>query len=199
MAQRGDAERLAELCVEARRRLAWGGRALHDEAGGLLAAAGLRLDMMAQDYPAAAGRLREVSAILGQAMESVRSVSQELSPSVRRMGMKRALEKLEVHVDYTATTEISPQIAEAVYTAVEAAVEAARAAQATRVDVKVRGAKGITVRVEDDGSAKGRARVLGPARLLAQAAGLHFSIASGKRTIVLLRVYSLRTPTGRRS
>src|SRR5712691_1847795 len=97
---RSDADELAALCVAAERRLAQAGRTLHDDAGGLLAAAGLRLQLMTEDYPAAAGRLREASAILGQAMESVRSVSQALNrSSAYRVGLKRALEKLEVNLE----------------------------------------------------------------------------------------------------
>ena len=70
----GDAEELARLCVEARARLSQAGRALHDDAGGLLAAAGLRLQMLEDDYPAVAARLREVSVILEQAIQSVKNL-----------------------------------------------------------------------------------------------------------------------------
>jgi signal transduction histidine kinase len=201
MPVRGDAEQLAALCVEVQRRLARAGNVLHDNAGSLLAAAGLRLQLMESDYPAAVGRIREVSGLVGQAMESLRSLSLDLNSSpVRRGGLKRALERLEVPVDYAAAVEISPETGEAVYGAAAAAVEAARQAGATRVGIRVRGTTrgttrgvgGLTVRIEDDGAAKGRARTLGPARLLARASGLGFAITTGKRTIVLIRVYALR-------
>ena len=194
---RSDAEELATLCVEAQQRLTRAGRALHDDAGGLLAATGLRLQLLEEDYPAAAERLREAGAILAQAMESVRAVSQELSPSpVYRVGLKRSLEKLEVHLDYSATAAIPPHLVEALYHAAAAAIRAARTCGAGRVDVRVRGDKGLTVRIQDDGVAKGRVRALHPTRLLARAAGLGFAITTGKRTIVLIRVYALRRTIG---
>src|SRR5438874_2830297 len=167
---RTDAEELASLCVDAQQRLSRAGHALHDDAGGLLAAAGLRLQLMEEDYPAAAARLREVSAILEQAMHSVRSVSHDLSPSpVFGSGLKRALEKLEVKLDYQATATIPQEKLEAVYNAATAVTEAARSSGARLVHVRVRGDKGLTVRIEDDGAAKSRARALGPAHLLARA------------------------------
>ena len=185
----GDAEELARLCVEARARLSQAGRALHDDAGGLLAAAGLRLQMLEDDYPAVAARLREVSVILEQAIQSVRSVSQDLSPSpVYRVGLKRALEKLDIRLDYGATAAIPPRTVESLYNAAAASIEAASSSGAAQVKVRVRGSKRFTVRIEDDGSSKGRTRTLGLARLLAQASGLGFAITTGKRTIVLIRV-----------
>ena len=193
-----DAEELASMCVAAQQRLSRAGRALHDEAGGLLAAAGLRLQLMEEDYPAAAARLREVSAILEQAMRSVRAVSHDLSPSpVYRVGLKRSLERLEVKLDYSATAAISPETVESIYYAAAAALDAARNSGAEFVNVRVTGAKGLTVRIEDDGTAKGRARALGPARLLARSSGLGFEITTGKRTIVLIRSNALRRPISR--
>jgi signal transduction histidine kinase len=195
---RSDAEDVARLCVAAQERLSRAGRALHDDAGGLLAAAGLRLQMMEEDYPAAAGRLREVSAILEQAIRSVRAVSQDLSPSpVYRVGLRRALERLEVALDYRATAPIPPEAMETAYNAAAAAIDSARKSGAPHVNVRVRGTKGLTIRIEDDGAAKHRARALGPARLLARVSGLGFSITTGKRTIVLIQVYALRRPTSR--
>src|SRR6476660_9439281 len=137
-----DAEELASMCVAAQQRLSRAGRALHDEAGGLLAAAGLRLQLMEEDYPAAAARLREVSAILEQAMRSVRAVSHDLSPSpVYRVGLKRSLERLEVKLDYSATAAISPETVESIYYAAAAALDAARNSGAEFVNVRVTGAK----------------------------------------------------------
>src|SRR5258707_9119380 len=81
-----DAELLAALCVDAQQRLSRAGTVLHDDAGSLLAAAGLRLQLMESDYPAAAGRLREVSGIVGRALESFRRPSHGLNSSPIRGG-----------------------------------------------------------------------------------------------------------------
>src|SRR5436190_21425809 len=128
-----DAEELAKLCAEAQRKLSQAGRALHDDAGGLLAAAGLRLQMMEEDFPSAAARLHEVGAILEQAILSVRSVSQDLCPSpAYRVGLKRALERLDVQLDYNATATIPPHRAEAAYDAAMPAIDAARGSGARK-------------------------------------------------------------------
>jgi len=57
------------------------GKTLHDDVGPLLAAAGLRLQLLRMDHPQTAERLDEVLATLEQAMERVRALSQTLSPS----------------------------------------------------------------------------------------------------------------------
>ena len=187
--RRSDAAAVADLCVEAQTRLSEAGRALHDNAGSLLAAAGLRLQLLAADYPEAAEGIAEVSGVLGQAMESVRSVSQRLHPSpVYRIGLKRALERLEVNLDYAATAALAAPMSEAVYRAAEAAVRAAREAGAREIHIRARGARGLTLRVADNGTAKGRTLALGPIVLLAQAAGVRLTRATGKGTIVLIRV-----------
>jgi signal transduction histidine kinase len=57
------------------------GRMLHDEVGPLLAASGLRLQLLKMDFPDASAHVDEVLAILDDAMERVRALSQELAPS----------------------------------------------------------------------------------------------------------------------
>ena len=57
------------------------GRVLHDDVGPLLSASGLRLQLLKMDFPDASARVDEVLAILDDAMERVRALSQELAPS----------------------------------------------------------------------------------------------------------------------
>jgi signal transduction histidine kinase len=57
------------------------GQTLHDEVAPLLAAAGLQLQLVRMDYPAAAAQVTEILSTLEQAMDHVRKLSQELAPS----------------------------------------------------------------------------------------------------------------------
>jgi signal transduction histidine kinase len=57
------------------------GKALHDEIGPLLSAAGLRLQLLRMDYPETADRVREVTESLDQAIDRIREISRVLNPS----------------------------------------------------------------------------------------------------------------------
>jgi signal transduction histidine kinase len=57
------------------------GRLLHDEVGPLLAAAGLKLQLLKMDLPQAGPQVDETLQIMEQAMEHVRSASRVLIPS----------------------------------------------------------------------------------------------------------------------
>ncbi|HTS77689.1 MAG TPA: histidine kinase dimerization/phosphoacceptor domain-containing protein [Bryobacteraceae bacterium] len=63
------------------RKIERAGKALHDEIGPLLSAAGLRLQLLRMDFPETEERVREVTASLDQAIDRIREVSQELKPS----------------------------------------------------------------------------------------------------------------------
>ena len=54
------------------------GKILHDDVGPLLSAAGLRLQLIKMDFPAAAEQVREVTEVLDDAIDRVRAVSREL-------------------------------------------------------------------------------------------------------------------------
>jgi signal transduction histidine kinase len=164
------------------------------------------LQLLGKDHPAAAEQVQEISEILNQAMERIRTVSRDLNPSpVYRGGLKNALARLaedvnrsskaEVRLDYAATAGVGLPAAEALYDAAYAAIgQAVRGGGAARVHIRVTGAKGLTLRIADDGRSKGRAAALWVARLLARGAGLSFEIATGKSTIVSIK-YALRRPT----
>jgi signal transduction histidine kinase len=54
------------------------GKILHDDVGPLLSAAGLRLQLIKMDFPETADLVRDVTAVLDDAIDRVRAVSQEL-------------------------------------------------------------------------------------------------------------------------
>jgi signal transduction histidine kinase len=62
-------------------RLRLAGNTLHDEVAPLLAGAGLQLQLLRMDHPAAAAQVGEVLATLEDAMDHVRKLSQQLAPS----------------------------------------------------------------------------------------------------------------------
>ncbi len=57
------------------------GATLHDDVAPLLAGAGLQLQLLRMDHPAAAAQVTEVLATLEAAMDHVRKLSQRLAPS----------------------------------------------------------------------------------------------------------------------
>ena len=57
------------------------GKALHDEIGPLLSAAGLRLQLLRMDFPETTDRVREITRSLDEVIDRVRALSQELKPS----------------------------------------------------------------------------------------------------------------------
>lgn len=57
------------------------GQTLHDDVAPLLAATGLRLQLLRMDHPETAAQIDEVLATLDLAMDRVRKLSQQLAPS----------------------------------------------------------------------------------------------------------------------
>jgi signal transduction histidine kinase len=200
-ARPSDAEALAALCVAERSRLRAAGRTLHDQVGPLISAAGLKLQMLREEAPAARGAVTEVLDILEQAVEGVRRVSQELLPAPSpRLGLKAVLEALEVpervSVHYTATAALPEAAVTALYEAARAAVNAAVASGAARVAVSATGAAAVAIRIADNGRAAGRARALSIPARLARHAGLRMTVVTGKSTIVWIK-YAVRSASGR--
>ncbi|HLW77233.1 MAG TPA: histidine kinase [Bryobacteraceae bacterium] len=65
--QSGDAEKLLKAA-----------KALHDEIGPLLSAAGLKLQLVRMDYPEAAPLVEDVTKVLDEAIDRIRALSREL-------------------------------------------------------------------------------------------------------------------------
>jgi signal transduction histidine kinase len=195
-----DVEWLATLCHLLETKLRSGSRQLHDHAGPLLSAAGLRLQMLRTDVPDAQAGIDEVTQILEQAIQRIRSLSRELHRSpADQIGLRNALfrfaeENPWLSVSYPATAPIPSEDAAALYQGAMEAASAARHAGASRVRISVTGRAGVRIRVTDNGRAKGRERALSVPRLLAAQAGLAFECSTGKSTIVSIRYAVRRTP-----
>jgi signal transduction histidine kinase len=205
--KKSETEELAAMCARARGLLMDAGSSLHNHIGPLLAAAGLRLQLLRMDVPDAATQVNEVLQILDQAVERVRSLSQELSPSpALRGGLKNALLRLaEQHsepggrhaaVNYSATALLPIEAAAALHEAASAAVAEAARHGASRIDISAKGAKDVRIRITDDGRTQGRARALSIAQRLARESGLELEISTGKSTIVSIRYAVRRAPRG---
>jgi signal transduction histidine kinase len=187
------------LCHLLGTKLRSGSRQLHDHVGALLSAAGLRLQMLRAEVPEAKAGVEEVTQILEQAIERIRTVSRELHRSpADQIGLKNALfrfaeENPWLSVSYSATAPLASEDAAALYHAAMEAAFAALGARASRVRISVSGRAGVRIRVADNGRAKGRQRSLSMPRLLAKQAGLAFECTAGKGTIVSIR-YATRRP-----
>jgi signal transduction histidine kinase len=156
-ARTAELEQLTQLMLrvqeDERRRLA---RELHDEAGQVLTALKIELELE--------GRM-ESGALVGKALSQVRDLSNLLRPSaLDDLGLAPALRalaedfstrtRLAVSVDIErATQPLSPAVEVVIYRVVqEALTNAARHAQASAVRVVVRGDDGhVRVEVTDDG------------------------------------------------
>ena len=116
MFSQGESQRLANELFETRSKLRAAGRALHDEVGPLLSAAGIRLDLLRSDHPETAPSVELALSALEEGMERVRALSRELNPPPSaHLGLKRALSNLVesqrggfagmIRFSYTASVE----------------------------------------------------------------------------------------------
>ena len=67
--------------AELRAQIKRAGVSLHDDVAPLLAGAGLQLQILRMDYPETAPQVTEILKTLEGAMDCVRKLSQEMSPS----------------------------------------------------------------------------------------------------------------------
>jgi len=203
---KSDVEQVAALYVQTRGVLVRAGRTLHDHVGSSLSAAGVQLQLLRMDVPAAEARIDEILRVLEGALDRVRELSHELCPSpAYRGGLNQALMRLaeqhassgcRVEVEYSATAAVPAEIAAALYEAACEVVHQARQKGAARVGISVRGAGPVVLRIVDDGRKSGRARGWSVVRALASEQGLAFESSTGKSTIVCIRHAIRRTPRG---
>ena len=206
-AAKSDLDEIAARYIHVRAALVRAGRALHDHVGSSLSAAGVQLQLLRMDLPEAAARIDEALRTLEETLNQVRDLSQELCPSpAYRGGLKQALLRLaetdgyrhksvicQVAVEYSTTAAIPAEIAAALYEAASAALEQALQKGAAQVNISVRGAGPLVLRIADDGRKSGRARALRLIRALAREQGLTFECTTGRGTIVSIR-YAIRRP-----
>jgi signal transduction histidine kinase len=202
------ADHLARECVRTYRELRRAAGVLHDDVGSLLAVAGLRLQLLCMDFPQAGARAAEAAEAIEGAMEHVRKLSRELEPSpVRRTGLKNAVLDLAQRIDgvtvrYTATAELAPTAADAVYRAIASALAAASVApRVTRIAISISGSRSVTARIAHNGRHLHTAGGLTLAALVARHSGLGFNVQkprekTGQGTIVVIRYAGRRTAGG---
>jgi signal transduction histidine kinase len=202
-----EAEGLARDLFEARRELRNAGCALHDQAGSLLSAAGLRLQLLRMDFPEAGEAVDQVLIVLDEAIERVRSLSQALNPSrTAHLGLPAALSQLvegyaglfpgSIRLTYTAAAQVPPDSAVAIYDAVAATLNrAVHDKEATRIRVTVSGTRNIAVRVASNGSWKWPRSAAAAEARRARPAGITFD-ATKKGTLVSINYAPRRAPRG---
>lgn len=193
-----EADLLAQDLYQARCQLQEAGRALHDQAGPLLSAAGIHLQLLRLDHPHTAAAVNQALAMLDQAIESVRTLSQNLDPSpAAHMGLERALVELAgqrgAALSYTAASKLPPGPAIAIYETVAALLDRALPKTAP-VRISVRGAgRRLAVRL------LWKARVLWPRGELAalarrlRPAGFVLDVTTKESTIVSIRYATRRS------
>jgi hypothetical protein len=196
-----EADVLARELYQAQCQLYETGRALHDRAGPLLSAAGIRLQLLRMDQPDTAETVEETLAMLDQVTESIRALSQKLDGSpASHIGLERALVRLAeerdapVELSYTAGVSLPAVPAAVVYDTITRALE--RAGEAA-VRLSVRGAgQRLAVRMVWKGRARwSRGEVTALARRL-RPAGVVLDVTTKESTIVSIR-YATRS-TARR-
>jgi len=184
-------------------------RMLHDDAGQVLSAIGLHLDVLRSDLTAEqSGQVVEIQKLLEQVISRIRAASQALHANVvERAGLGFALEQLvgrarDKAVGVTVRLQVTPgerwpnEPAHAAYRIVEALLaNALRHAMAKRIEVRMQ--SGV-VEVRDDGRGfdlEHRTNGLGllQCRYLAKCAKLGMSIQStaGQGTIVKLTLHGV--------
>jgi hypothetical protein len=196
-----EADLLARDLYQTRCQLQETGRALHDQAGPLLSAAGIQLQLLRMDRPETASTVDETLALLDQVTESVRALSQQLDASpASHIGLERALARLAeqhspaVALSYTATSKLPVIPAIAIYDTIVAALARSNGAQ---VRISVRGAADrLAVRIVS----KSRVRwplseIIALARRL-RPAGVILDVVTKESTIVSIS-YATRRPARR--
>jgi len=189
-------------------------RILHDEAGPLLSAIGLQLDLLRMDLaeksPGLSARLAESQNLLEQAVAQVRDLSSELNPRmVERAGLQGALERLAgrygkyfagaLGLEFDASVRLRAAAASAMYGIAEQALDnAVRHARCSQIEVRVHHRQGaVTLEVIDDGRGFSVEPVSGQTpglglhlmRHHASQAGLEVSIASAPEKGTIVRAW----------
>lgn len=179
---------------------------LHDDVSQVLSAVGLQLDAMRMDFSSQAPeidqRAAEIQAMLEQAIEQLRELSNELNPSiVERAGLQFALERLvgrlqrnfsgtfRLHAD--PATHVPASVAKTFYKIAECAVQNALARPGcSMIDIQVKRSHGeFVLEVSDNGSVEETGSGALPLGQLlmdyyASKASLDIRSARGKGTVI---------------
>jgi signal transduction histidine kinase len=193
-----EADDLARDLYAARLQLQAAGQALHDQAGPLLSAAGIQLQLLRLDHPNTAAAVNETLAVLDEATESLRVLSQNLSPSPAvHVGLDQALTQLAeqrgASLSYTATTKPPPGPAAAIYETVVAALDRA-VSESVAARISVRGANNrLAVRVVWKSRAGWPSKEVTALARRLRPAGVVLDVITKESTIVSIRYATRRT------
>jgi signal transduction histidine kinase len=206
MLSQDESQRLANELFETRSKLRAAGRALHDDVGPLLSAAGIRLALLRSDHPETASAVELALNALEECMGRVRALSRELNPPPSaHLGLKRALSNLveaqrdafqgAIRFSYTATITPPHDAAAAVYEAASSVLaRAASDRSATRLAVSVRGARSLIVAIGSNGRARWPRADLAALARRVRPAGVVLDASTKRGTIVSIR-YAARRPS----
>jgi hypothetical protein len=183
-----EATQLAQELFDVQRQLRGAGRALHDH-GGLLSSAGLRLQLLRMDLPETRETVAETLALLEQALESIRGLSQELNSSpAAHLGLR---------FSYTASACVPPDAAVAIYEAIGAMLrEASQAGRARLITISIAGTQRIAARLSIGGWKWPRRAAAAQIRR-ALPAGVVIRVTTKRDTIVSIRYAAARRPSRR--
>jgi len=199
-------QRLANELFETQSKLRAAGRALHDQVGPLLSAAGIRLDLLRSDYPETASAVEPALFALEEAMERVRALSRDFNPPpAAHLGLKRALSNLveaqrgsfagTIRFAYTASVTPPHDATAALHHAAAAVFDrAASDRSATRIALSVRGRRDVVVAIESNGGARWPRAELAALARRARPAGITLDASTKRGTIVSIR-YAARRPS----
>lgn len=208
MSIQDEADQLARELFETRLRLRASGRALHDEVGPLLSAAGIRLELLRGDHPEAAGAVHQALLALEEAMERVRVLSRELNPPpAAHLGLKKALANLvearassfagPIRFSYAASVEVPEPAAAALYEAASAVLARILAdPSATSVAMAVSGSRNVTVKIESKGRGRFPRAALAAIERRVRPAGIVLASTTKQDTIVWIKYASRRPARG---
>ncbi|HEY1760753.1 MAG TPA: histidine kinase [Bryobacteraceae bacterium] len=203
-----ESQRLAAELFEIKCKLRAAGRALHDQVGPLLSAAGIRLALLRTDHPDTASTVQHAMLALEAAMDCVRGLSRELNPPpAAHLGLKKALSNLveaqsgsfagAIRFSYTAVVAPSHDVAAAVYEAAAAALaQAASDRTATRLSVSARGVRQLIVTIESNGRARWPRAGLAVLARRVRPAGIVLEASTKRGTIVSIHYAPRRPPRG---
>ena len=141
---------------------------LHDDVSQVLSAVGLHLDAMRMEFsnqaPDIDRRASEIQALLEQAIEQLRDISNELNPSiVERAGLQFALDRLidkarknfsgTLRLHYDPATHVPTAVAKIFYKIGECAVQNALARpECSLIDIQVKRSHGeFVIEISDNG------------------------------------------------
>ena len=204
MSVKQEADALARELFETRSQLRAAGRALHDQVGPLLSAAGIRLALLRSDHPQTAPTVEQTMLAVEEAMERIRALSRQLNPPpAAHLGLRKSLSTLvetqregfpgEIGLDYAATAQIPEDASAALYEAAAAALAwAVSAPPVTQILVRARGSRSLIVTIACNGGLRWPRGVLAAMNRRARPAGIVLEAATEKSTIVSIRYAARR-------